>query len=81
MCPSFFHDAGGIAPVSDDQIFTIISVSLGLTVIWVFTSMVFGPFYLGLNLTELSDVDDQNDGFANWLSTFFPISVYSLSNK
>ena len=44
MCPSFFHDVGGIAPMSDDQIFTIIAVSLGLTVIWVFTSMVFGPF-------------------------------------
>ena len=44
MCPSFFHDAGEDDPVSDDQIFTIIAVSLGLTVIWVFTSMVFGPF-------------------------------------
>ena len=42
--PLFLHDAGAIAPMSDDQIFTIIAVSLGLTVIWVFTSMVFGPF-------------------------------------
>ena len=44
MCPSFFHDVGGIAHMSDDQIFTIIAVSLGLTIIWVLTSMVFGPF-------------------------------------
>ncbi len=43
-CVPFFHDAGEIAPMTDDQIFTIIAVSLGLTVIWVFTSMVFGPF-------------------------------------
>ena len=43
-CVPFFHDAGGIAPMTDDQIFTIIAVSLGLTIIWVLTSMVFGPF-------------------------------------
>ena len=43
-CVPFFQDAGESDPVSDDQIFTIISVSLGLTVIWVLTSMVFGPF-------------------------------------
>jgi hypothetical protein len=43
-CVLFFYDTGEIDPVSDDQIFTIIAVSLGLTVIWVLTSMVFGPF-------------------------------------
>ena len=43
-CVPFFYDTGEIDPVSDDQIFTIIAVSLGLTVIWVLTSMVFGPF-------------------------------------
>ena len=32
-CVPFFYDAGEIDPVTDDQIFTIIAVSLGLTVI------------------------------------------------